>query len=384
MKLTARVKLLPTTEQAATLLETLERANSACNYISEQAWESNTFKQFAIHKLVYYDVKERFSLSAQMVVRAISRVADAYKVGRDTRRGFSKWGSFPYDDRILSYNIDRLIVSIWTLDGRQTIPFVTGPRDLELLSSQRGESDLCYVRGKWYLLAACDVETPEPIDVEGFLGVDLGVTNIAVDSDGEFHSGAHVRGLRRRHARIRRRLQSKGTKSSRRRLKALSGKEQRFATDVNHRISKQLVNKAKRTGRGLALEDLSGIRNRVRARKPQRRELHSWSFYQLRSFIEYKAELSGVPLALVDPRNTSRTCPVCGTIDKANRRNQDSFLCVSCGLAGRADHIAAINIGCRAAINRPYVSDAAHSLSPLAATGAVAPGTNSPALAGSS
>lgn len=389
MKLTARVKLLPTTEQADALRETLERANEACNYISGEAWQSRTFRQFPLHKLTYYDVRERFGLSAQMTVRAISRVSDAYDIGKDTQRGFTKWGAFPYDDRILSYNLDKRAVSIWTLDGRQTVPFVAGPRDLELLQTRRGESDLCYVRGKFYLLATCDVETPEPIDVEGHLGVDLGVANIAVDSDGEFHSGAHIRGLRRRHNRIRARLQSKGTHSARRRLKALSGRERRFATDVNHRISKQLVNKAKHTGRGLALEDLSGIRGRVRVRKPQRRELHSWSFYQLRSFIEYKSALAGVPLVFVDPRNTSRTCPVCGCIDKANRRSQDSFLCVSCGFAGRADHIAAINIGRRADVNRPNertsfnVPDAAHFLSPQAATGAAAPGTSSPALAGS-
>lgn len=370
MKLTARIKLLPSPEQADGLTQTLERANAACNYISEQAWASQTFRQFSLHKLTYYDVRARFGLSAQMVVRAIGRVSDAYDISKDTRRGFSKWGAFPYDDRILSYNLNRRTVSLWTLDGRMTIPFVAGPRDLELLQFRRGESDLCYVRGKWYVLATCDVETPEPIDVEGHLGIDMGLVNIAVDSDGEFYSGGHVQGLRRRHNRIRARLQSKGTKAARRRLKAMSGKERRFATDVNHCISKQLVNKAERTRRGLALEDLSGIRGRVRARKSQRRKLHSWSFYQLRGFIEYKAELSGVPLALVDPRNTSRTCPACGTIDKANRHNQDSFLCVSCDFAGRADHVAAVNISCRADVNRPYVSDAL----PL---GLVVPGTNS-------
>jgi len=378
MKLTARIKLLPSPEQGDALKQALERANAACNAISEQAWASQIFKQFPLHKLAYYDVRERFGLSAQMAVRAISRVADAYKAGRDGQRGFSQHAAFPYDDRILSYNLDRQTISIWTLDGRMTIPYVAGRRDLELLQSRRGESDLCYVRGKWYLLATCDVETPEPIDVEGYLGVDLGVANIAVDSDGAFHSGGHVRGLRRRHNRIRARLQSKGTKSTRRRLKALSGRERRFATDVNHCISKQLVNKAERTGRGLALESLSGIRGRIRARKSQRRELHSWSFYQLRQFVAYKAELSGVPLVLVDPRNTSRTCPACGTIDKANRRNQDSFLCVACGFAGRADHVAAVNISRRAVVNRPNVSDAAHPLSPLAATGTVAPGTSFP------
>ena len=378
MRLVARIKLLPSDEEHQALVDTLERANQACNFVSARAWETKTFKQFPLHRLTYYDVREKFALSAQMAVRAIARVADAYKVGRSGQRGFSRHAAFPYDDRIVSYNLKKQAISFWTLEGRLTIPFVAGPRDLQLLQSRRGESDLAYVRGKFYLLLACDVEEPEPIDVEGYLGVDLGVANIAVDSDGEFHSGAHVRGLRRRHVRMRRRLQGKGTKSARRRLRLLSGRERRFATDVNHRISKQLVNKAKRTGRGIALEDLSGIRGRVRVRKPQRGELHAWAFYQLRTFIEYKGRLSGVPVVLVDPRNTSRTCPACGCIDKGNRRSQDSFLCVSCGFAGRADHIAAGNISRRAAVNRPYVSDVAPSVSSLAAICAVAPGTSSP------
>ena len=377
MKLTARIKLLPTVDQAESLGLTLERANAACNFISGEAWQSRTFKQFPLHRLAYRSVRDGFGLSAQMAVRAVGRVADAYKAGRDTRHRFATHGAFPYDDRILSYNLASRQVSIWTLDGRQTVPFVAGSRDMERLQSRRGESDLCYVRGKWYLLATCDVESPQPIDVEGYLGVDLGVTNIAVDSDAEFHSGGQVRGLRRRHVRMRARLQSVGTKSSRRRLRARSGRERRFATDVNHRISKQLVEKAKRTGRGIALEDLSGIRDRVRVRRPQRRELHSWAFHQLRQFVTYKAELSGVPLVLVDPRNTSRTCPACGHIAKENRRSQDSFLCVSCGCAGRADHFAAINIGRRADVNRPNVSDVAPR-SPLAAAGAAAPGTSFP------
>jgi putative transposase len=358
MKLIARVKLLPAGEQGEMLRVTLERANEACSYISERAWESKAFRQFPIHRLTYRDVRERFGLSAQMVVRAVARVADAYKAGRERLRRFSPHGAFPYDDRILSWNLAAQTVSIWTLAGRQTIPFTGGMRDLELLQTRRGESDLCYVRGKWYLLATCDVDEPEPIDVEGYLGVDLGVTNIATDSDGDIHSAGHVRGLRRRHARRRARLQSVGTKSARRRLRQRSGRERRFATDVNHGISKQLVEKAKRTGWGIALEELSGIRGRARAHKPQRRELHSWSFAQLRAFIEYKAALAGVPVVFVDPRNTSRTCPACGLVDKANRRSQDTFLCVLCGCAGHADHFAAVNISRRAAVNRPIVSEA--------------------------
>jgi len=188
--------------------------------------------------------------------------------------------------------------------------------------------------------------------------VDLGSVNIATDSDGTVHSSRTVNNVRYRHRRLRAKLQSKGTKSARRRLKKLAGKERRFAANTNHTISKRIVTAAKDTARGIALEDLSGIRERVTVRRAQRATLHSWSFFQLRSFVEYKARLAGVPVVAVDPRNTSRTCPACGHIDKRNRPSQDTFSCVACGHSGLADHIAAVNIGSRGAVSRPNVSDA--------------------------
>jgi putative transposase len=194
-----------------------------------------------------------------------------------------------------------------------------------------------------------------------FWGVDLGIVNLAVDSDGKVYSSAQVNGLRDRHRRLRQKLQRKGTRSVKRLLKKRSGREARFASDVNHTVSKRIVAVAQGTGRGIALEDLTGIRSRITARKPQRATLHGWSFSQLRAFLEYKARRLGLPLVLVDPRNTSRTCPVCGHIDQANRVSQSTFSCVACGFSGPADHIAALNtrvLG-RAAVNRPNVSDAA-------------------------
>ncbi|WP_306307201.1 transposase, partial [Alicyclobacillus acidiphilus] len=121
-------------------------------------------------------------------------------------------------------------------------------------------------------------------------------------------------------------------------------KESRFVANENHRIAKMLVTKAKDTGRGIAIEDLKGIRDRITVRKAQRRQQHSWAFHQPRSFIEYKARLAGVPVVLVDPRNTSRTCPNCGHCDKKNRPTRDDFHCQSCGFAGPADGVAAVNI----------------------------------------
>ena len=118
-------------------------------------------------------------------------------------------------------------------------------------------------------------------------------------------------------------------------------------------ISKKIVREAKDTGRGIKLEDLSGIRDRITVGRAQRADAHSWSFYQLRQFISYKAAIEGVPVALVDPRNTSRECPECGHIDKANRPSRDRFACKRCGFAGPADHIAARNISGRAVVSLP-------------------------------
>ncbi len=355
MKLTAKVKLQPNDAQADSLKRTLEKANAACDYISQVAWDTRTFGQFRIHALVYTDVRRTFDLTAQLVIRCIAKVTDAYKLDKQTQRTFKPLGSIAYDERILSWKMDRDEVSIWTVDGRQKISFVAGTHHKAMLAHQRGESDLCLIDGKFYLFTTCDVDEPAPADVEDFLGVDMGVANIAVDSDKTIHQGKTVKGVRYRHRQLRRKLQVKGTQSTRRRLKKLAGKERRFATWTNHNISKTIVAKAKDTDRGIALEELTHIRERITARRPQRATLSSWSFAQLRSFIEYKGKLMGVAVVAVDPRNTSRTCPCCGHIAKANRKTQDKFLCIDCGFAGLADYIAAINIGRRASVNAPYI-----------------------------
>ena len=357
MKLVVNLKLVPTRSQALALGQTLERANAACNAISGTAWEQGVFGQYRLHKLVYYKVKADFSLTAQVVVRCIAKVADAYKMDRKSRRAFLPLGSIAYDGRILRFLKDDQ-VNLWTLAGRQTIAYACGPRQRELLASRKGEVDLVHRQGVFYLNVVCELEEPPPIKIQDILGVDLGIVNIAADSDGDIYSGGQVNGLRKRHAKLRARLQRKGTKAARRLLKRRSGKEKRFARDVNHRISKRLVAKAERTKRAIALEDLRGISSRIRVCRPQRRQQHSWAFNQLRQFIQYKAALAGVPVLVVDPRYTSQTCPVCGHVSQSNRVSQALFSCVSCGLAGPADTIAAENIHAlgRALVNVPHVS----------------------------
>lgn len=357
MKLIARVKLQPSPEQYSLLLQTLEAANAACNQVSEVGWEARVFGQFALHRLCYANVRAQFGLGADCAVRVFAKVADGYKLDKATKRTFKPHGAFPFNDRLVTYKLEARIVSVWTMTGRQKMPFIVSDHAAKLLASLRGECDLIYRKGEFYLYQTCDIEEPTAESVEDYLGVDMGVANIAVDSDRTIHQGKTVKGVRYRHRQLRRKLQAKGTKSTRRRLKKLAGQEQRFAKNVNHVISKHIVAKAKDTARGIALEDLGGIRKRVTARKAQRATLSSWSFDQLRQFITYKAKMLGVPVVAVDPRNTSRQCPCCGHVDKANRKTQDKFLCVDCGYSGLADYIAAVNIRGRAFLSMPNASD---------------------------
>jgi IS605 OrfB family transposase len=346
VKLIVNLKLQPTPEQAKALRRTLELANQACNAISQQAWETKTFKQYNLHKLVYHTIRDTFGLSAQVVVRLIAKVADAYKLDTKAKRVFRKHGSIAYDDRILSFKREER-VSIWTVEGRQTIPFVCGDYQRKLLPFRKGETDLIYRKGNFYLNAVCDVDEPLLDGAQDVLGVDFGIVNLATDSDGCVFTGAKVDQTRRRYAHRRRNLQRKQTRSARRKLKQLSGRQARFQRDANHVISKRLVLKAKDTMRALAIEDVKGIRERVTVRRSQRARHSNWAFAQLRSFLEYKSKLYGVALCAVDPRNSSRECSRCGYTDKANRPSQDKFLCQSCGYSANADLNAALNLRAR-------------------------------------
>lgn len=354
MKLTLPVKLAPTTEQHTALLATMRRFNEACDAIAETAFQEHCANKVALQKLVYYHVREQFGLSAQLTIRAISKVVEAYKRDRKIQPRFRPDGAVPYDERIMSWKgLER--VSLLTLEGRQIIATRFGEYQASRLDRRQGQADLVLRDGMFYLFVTLDVPEPTPDDAPDYLGVDLGIVNLAMDSDGAVYSGERVERNRRIHSHRRRNLQRKGTRAGRRKLRRIGGKQQRFQRDTNHVISKALVRHAKDTGRGIALENLQGIRDRVTVRRRQRSRHANWAFSQLRSFIEYKARLAGVAVVLVDPRNTSRTCPACGYIDKANRVSQANFLCVSCGFAGLADAVAARNIRARAVVNQPMV-----------------------------
>jgi IS605 OrfB family transposase len=353
VKLVATVKLLVSPEERERLLATMRRVNEACSWLAERAFELQSADKLRLQKLYYQDLRNHFGLSSQHAVRTISKVCEVYRRDKSRRYTFKPLGAIAYDQRIYTFKngLDR--VSLLALDGRIVVPCAVGAYHRARLEGVRGQADLVCRKGKLFLFVTVDVPDGSPIDPEGWLGVDLGIRNLAFDSDGEAHSGEQTLALRSRISRLRAGLQSVGTKSAKRHLRKLRRRERSFHAHTNHVISKSIVRKAKDTGRGIALEDLKGIRDRVTVRRAQRSTLHSWSFFQLRSFITYKATLSGVTLVAVDPRNTSRTCPECGNIDKANRRSQAEFVCTGCGFASHADWVGARNI-IQGTSNRPH------------------------------
>ncbi|MFD6327749.1 RNA-guided endonuclease InsQ/TnpB family protein [Streptomyces sp. NPDC058442] len=370
MKLVVQVKLLPTPEQAAALEATLRACNEAASWAAGVAFAEKAMKPLALRKHTYQQIKARWGLGAQAAQHAIKKACDAYatlranlRAGHHGRPGskryerasgkpvaFRQRAAQPYDDRMLSWQHEDQTVSIWTTSGRmKKVAFTGQAGQLTVVAAhRRGESDLLCRDGQWFLLVTCDIAEAEPdTHPAGFVGVDLGIVNIATTSTGIRHSGRHLNRRRAADRALRAKLQKKGTKSAKRRARKHAGREARRARDINHKISKQIVAEAQRTGRGIALEDLGGIRERARLRKPQRVTLHSWSFHQLGSFIAYKARRAGVPVVHVDPAHTSRECSRCHHIARANRPSQAVFTCGSCGFAEHADHNASHNISHR-------------------------------------
>lgn len=344
MKLTVQIKLLPDTEQATALRTTLVTANKAADYISKMAWVAGEFRRFQLHRLVYKATREAFLLSSQIVCLLLAKVADAYKLDKDCQRVFRPTGSIAYDNRVLKITVENMNVSIWSITGRLKMAFVCGEQQRALLAFPHGEADLILKDHQWYLNVTVEVPEQREVEAVDVLGVDLGIVEIAYDSDGTNYSGSHLTKVRNRNQSLRKKLQRKGTKSAKRLLKKRRFKESNFARNTNHVISKRIVENAQRTNRAIAIEELGGIRSRIRARKRQRTRLHSWAFAQLGSFLEYKAKLTGVVLVKIDPRHTSQRCGECGHTEKANRKSQSVFSCKKCGHTTNADKNGAGNI----------------------------------------
>ncbi|WP_370573942.1 RNA-guided endonuclease InsQ/TnpB family protein [Methanomethylovorans sp.] len=346
MLLTVKVKLYPSEKQHSMLLNTMGQFNKACNYISEVTWTNRVFGKIGIQKLVYRDVRNTFGLSAQMVVRAIGKVSESYKVDKSKKHEFDRHGAIVYDQRILTFKTADEI-SILTLDGRERMSIKYGEYCQLTSSRVRGQADLVYHNNVFYLMVVVDVPEEDKIDPNGVVGVDMGIVNIATTSDGKMYSGKKCTEVRQRYSVIKSRLQQAGTWSAKKHLKRISGRERRFKRDINHQIAKDIVQTAKDTDRAIAIEDLTGIRSRSTVSKAVRESIGKWAFNELGQFIKYKATIKGIPVYDVDPRNTSKMCSACGNIDKKNRKNQSDFKCTKCNHTENADVNASKNIASR-------------------------------------
>jgi putative transposase len=343
---------LETNGEKTALIETMKQCNKAANYIAEKAFELKIANKYELQKRFYKDIRDRFNLSAQFAIRVISKVVEAYKRDKSIKPQFRELGAIQYDQRNLSWKgLDR--VSMITAKGRMKFRTRIGEYQRARADRLREQADLIYRKGMFYLIAVVDAPEESEYDPVGTLVIDLGIENIATDSDGQVFRGEKVETARRKYNTRRRVLQEIGTKNSKRRLKQISGKEKRFKREINHQISKAIVSKAKGTTRAIAIEDLSGIRTRATVRHNQRDRHNKWSYGQLRSFIEYKAMKQGVPMRVVSPKNTSRECLKCHCIDVRNRPTRNQFKCIGCGYETMVDYVAACNIAARAGVNQP-------------------------------
>jgi putative transposase len=319
--------------------------NAAAHWVVGGLFAGKVTNKITAQKLYYREVRDRFGLGAQTAILCIHRAVEAYKRDPSILPVFRPDAAITYDVRTLSFKgPDR--VSMLTLDGRIVVPFLMGGYQAERVGHPKGQSDLIRREdGKWFLLVTVDVPDGAEVPVDDFLGIDLGLANIATDSDGVRHSGKPVERVRRKHNYQRKRLQRRGTRGAKKKLKRVAGKEARFRRQENHRISKEIVETARRTGRGIACEDLAGIRGRVTARGGDaRNRLSGWSFHQLFAFLSYKAQILGVPVVQVDPAYTSQTCPECGHCSRRNRKSQSEFCCEDCRHEQHADVVGARNV----------------------------------------
>lgn len=357
MKTVLKIKILADTEQHEALKSTMLLFNTVCNKFSDEAFRHSQFSKRELQELVYHPAKIWFEgFSSQLLIRAVDKVSCSYKYNPTQQTFFRKYGAVIYDERCLTFK-SSVEISIWTTAGRIKIPIHV--HNKEKFKRVKGQCDLIIENNVFYLIAVVHNEDVKPYTPLEWLGVDLGIVNIATDSTGETFSGVQIEKVRQKHHTLRQSLQKKGTRSAKRHIRKTKGKESRFRKNVNHCISKKLVAKAKGTHSGIVLEELSGIRSRVTVRKSQRAKHSSWAFAQLRQFVTYKGKLQGVPVEADNPAYSSRTCWICFYCDKKNRKSQSEFCCLNCGNQENADINAAKVLSQRdrrANINKPIVT----------------------------
>ncbi|WP_293146173.1 MULTISPECIES: transposase [unclassified Microcoleus] len=378
--LTVSCKLEVAPEQSTKIDSTLLAFAAACEYVNQTVPPTLT-NELAMQSLVYHDVRARFGLSAQLAIHAIRRVSGNRKTAKKDGKPVKNFAptSATYDPRTFSFREKDWTVSLTTIDGRERFKLAIGNYQLGLLKGQVPKTATLVKRkdGTYYLNIQLESVPPEPIETDKVLGCDLGRTDIVVTSEGGKFSGKEITRIRNHYAKLRADIQQKatrGTRSSRRRcralLKRLSGKEKRFQELVNHTISHRLISRATSSSQAIALEDLTGIRERTNSlnrSKKERRLSNSWAFFQLRQFLIYKAIKYGVKILFIDPRHTSQTCHNCNHIHPVrgeSYRKGKKFACGHCGYVGDADYNGAKNISALGAVvNQPKGSGLCCSLS---------------------
>ena len=365
MKLALQIALNPSTEQRLLLLDVMASFNAAATDAASVGAALGVSSAFAIHRLCYARLRTQYGLSAQLAVRAIRKAAGVLARDRRVAPVFRPTSSTCYDERSFSFKGDAF-ASILTRSGRTLVPLNIGDYQRERWHLVRNCVDLIYREGAFYLDACIEVPESAPVTVSGFVGVDMGVVNLATTSDGETFVGdrvdvvrahCHLRRQRLNREATRQQKRGKRPRGVRRAQQRLGRKEARFRAHENHCISKKIVGLAQDTKRGIAVEDLTHIRARIRFAKAQRARMGGWAFGQLQGHLAYKAKRAGIPFVMVNAAYTSQTCHACGHCDRENRPDQATFACAACGHSAHADVNAAQNIGARAVIVPPKVSD---------------------------
>jgi IS605 OrfB family transposase len=377
MMRTACIRLNVTPEQAVRLSALRTAYADACNRLAPLVQAARCWNRVALHQLGYRALRQQTSLGAQMACNAIFSVCKAYRSQRALGRipqdtpvpplSFHRT-SVHFDHR--TYTLKGETVSLNTLQGRMRVPMILGDHQRKILTSGLPkEAELVFRRGKWLFNLAVESADGGSVTSGPVMGVDVGENTLAATSTGRIWGGETLRHRRDQHLALRRRLQSNDSQSAVQKLQQVSGKERRRVKHVNHETSKAILEEARCIGAAtIVMEDLTHIRDRLRAGRRMRTRLHRWAFRQLQGFVEYKARAVGISVVYVNPAYSSQTCSACGEL---GTRLKHRFEC-SCGLRAHADLNASRNlarigetaVSPRAVVNTPHVGRVACHASP--------------------
>ena len=354
--ITAKVQIVATDTDKVLLNKTMSVYCDACNYVSDYVFCTHDLKQFSLNKILYSTLREKFSLKSQMAQSVFKTVIARYKTILENQNEWIK-PSFkkPQYDLVWNrdYSLTQNCFSVNTLNGRVKLPyFAEGmSKYFNHFIYRFGTAKLVNKHGKYYLHIPVTyaVEESNISDICNVVGIDRGINFVVATYDSKhksgFVSGKAIKQKRADYSRLRKELQMRHTPSSRRRLKAIGQRENRWMQDINHQVSKALA-----TGNPkhtlFVLEDLTGIRNATERVKTKDRYVSvSWSFYDLEQKLIYKAKQNQSSVIKVDPRYTSQCCPACGHTEKSNRNKKiHLFTCKNCGYTSNDDRIGAMNL----------------------------------------